>query len=373
MTNTSLDAEGLATLVNCPNVRQLHLQGTKLTSDDFAKLESLKRLSFLWLDSSQVTDDWGFIAKLPSVHTLSIHGKGLKNIERLGQFKNLSAVGFTDTEEIPQEVIESLQKQNPLLTIRFVSDSKSNRLETLGVDPVPIAAKQLVTDGWQLLHGNDTEWQPGSPIGWLTIKKVHAPLGRKLTQRDFDLLATLGLGDFYVLRLADCSNLDNLPEFLRGRKVGHLALSRTALDDEMLLEIGESSLIGTIMLLDTKVTPAGVRAFQNLQPGCQVRASFGNFPAEHCLPGESAHADAPLGFSRLELDPSSGELVPNKFSVVGSQSVGVAMSVPDEYELTFTAARISTKVEGFGVRLQVQAVPYWPCSVAGTAISPPSN
>ncbi|MEM6779572.1 MAG: hypothetical protein AAF670_18095, partial [Planctomycetota bacterium] len=83
------------------------------------------------------------------------------------------------------------------------------------------------------------------------------------------------------------TGLEELPKFLRGRVVQSLILDGTDFDDEMIEDLANHALVDRLSIRETRVTRAGAVAYKQAHPTCPLDSDFGEFPPEHCLPGEA--------------------------------------------------------------------------------------
>lgn len=281
---TDLDTNGLSTILQCQSLHTINLAGTKLTSQDFLRLSTVRHLSYLRLSSSQVHDNWQFLNKIPTPGLLSIDGNEFPAPQLLSSLRPLCALEILGPSRIDDQTLRALQSVNPRLSIRL---SLNGKFQTIGQNPVKKAATQLVNAGWQLCFADKRVWKPEEDVQFNEIKIVDSQGAKVLSEREADAIASLGQS-FFSFNLSNC-DLIGLRESLEGRHVVHLSANSSNITDSTLLQLSKRVSILSMDIKETKVSVEAIRKFKSLQPLCHIVADEINLPSEHRLPSAESN------------------------------------------------------------------------------------
>ena len=300
LNRTHIDPQELQYVISNHTIQRLGLVSTGLASNDLRLLAPLKHLSQLAIDISQVTDNWEFLEQLPSLRALEISGTNINNTKRLGEFSNLRELHFLDVTVTQEstEALNEINKLNPNLTIICGTGDSA---VFVGKVPRRETARKLHAEGWKVLvsdYGRQSVYDLDSTtildtgtVFW--INNLQAPPGTKLTENHMRLFDAIG-PKIEVCNLIGSSNIDQLPNVLRGIQINHLGLGGSSLNDEILTQLANHILVSSIELNNTEVTSDGVETYKQLLPSVRVESPFGIFPYEHQLPLHSSYRESQL-------------------------------------------------------------------------------
>ena len=286
---TDVTVNGLHHLVKCPRLLRIQVNKARIQASELTVLKEAPSVFHLHLDIEQVDDQWVFLKELPRLRQLSINGRETPNLEQLQHYLQLRLVAFPRISQLDPSLIETLQAANPQLRILVGS---GDSIQVLGTDPLLDSARRLIDlgvsfRGTVLADNSNFDLDDSESLGnsrVFSISEASIPVGTILTLEQRKQLASI-THYWHSFDAPETRDADAFVEQLGNQSL----INSLVLVDSDLTDAGLDSLAAQILLkrLDvrrTHVTQSAVERFHRQLPSCLVISDFGRIEYEHRLP-----------------------------------------------------------------------------------------
>lgn len=256
-------------------LEELGLGHLNLKTSEIDQLPSMPNVHLLWLTADQVDDNWRFLRRFPALRTIELYGSPLPDLSPLGNVPQLRVLRISDSGEPPTaEQIHDLQTRHPQLRILHHNYATGDKLKILGADPAQAAARRFIAAGIPVyLTGGHGAHKP------LTLEELEKtvahqyfvptiPRGIALTE---ELRGLLTHFDLMHLEVPEQQDADELARALSERQdLFTLSILNSDLTDVGLRDLQKLTGLMILNVSGTQVTAAGVAAFHQNVPDCQL-------------------------------------------------------------------------------------------------------
>jgi eukaryotic-like serine/threonine-protein kinase len=251
----------------------IYVVGTRITTSALAHLRGLPRLRSLAISSGQVDDGWDGLRELRSLRELLVYGASSDDLNRLANLNQLRTIWLPDAAHAGRQAVAELQRKNPLCRL-IVGDRP---IKAIGEDHERTLAQRLQQRGARLKlsffpdpaysRPSDDVHSDDRPVRVLDIR---LPPGCALVEDDFALLSCLT--DIKILEAPAMAHADRCAAAFdeQAMLAESVNLLNSDLTDTGLARLANLPRLESLDIRRTKVTSAGVAAFQKALPGCKV-------------------------------------------------------------------------------------------------------
>jgi serine/threonine protein kinase len=262
-----------------PRLVEAGLDQTGIRMSRLQELPASLPLGLLYLRTSQVDDQWAFLARFPRLRDVGLvcEGETWPDLEPLVRHPSLLSLTLGQGPEPSADVIVRLQRLNPELTLARARES----LQIIGESRMQTAAERLLERGFSVLgrnaDGKSGTWdKPPVPEGhWNYLELVSSPPKYELPEGERRLLSRLSIAQFVT---SGVTNMDTLAlDLARHSVIRGIEAHASDLSDEGLRHLQGAPGLTFLGVEQTKVTREGIVAFRKTNPTCVIYSDFGRF------------------------------------------------------------------------------------------------